>query len=1129
MRPLLLAALLLSPALPAFAEDPPASESAAAPAPLTVLLHELSVSASGGRTTVTQTWSVRVEDPNTLTAGVAAPPGMDGATSGKARILGDLAMFPAGTAVGDTFKFVHTERLGRYASGTFTPVEDLPADAVRAQLNASGVPLTLWADPAAEVDLTGGSGRVSWEGTGAKRLVWSTWPSWAVAGRTLDAAIADKLAPAHELGRDIAEGLEGMGPSAIVRRVNRQVKRIPEAGSWSTCRRASEVARSGEGNDAERALLIFNLLQLSGKEVQPAMVAAAGQTQGVPSSLVVPHLFTETAVAIVDDGPRVVIDPASPHVLPPDVPSRLRGGQVWVKGDPPVELGTRGLVDGHATLSGQLVMSDDGTASWTLSMTADGTAAEVIRERLGSDVDEEQRNAVLQGLASVAFPDIQRFTVAASGLTDLDRPLRIEMTGYVKSTLTGMGPGMIGEIHPLMAPALAAWLPGRIEVVEQVSVRRPKHVLPLSVQLTQKSHSPEASIASSIRVEGERLVLDSRVSRPDTSHRPAAEARAETLLHERAHEGARVYFFPWPTAEVKAAMKDGIEGLTPLEVHMLEALAWWREPEEAKARKAMKKAMKLGSVEEIAAAIVRFGDPSNVLPWEALLEESPPEDRMACARGMEAQGQRDLAWRKAIALADYSDPRVQLDAKLVMARTQPKQQPSLEADREGHLAWRPSGELLAEVQELAAAQSNQEASAEALLALAELHLDAGELEEGEQALEKRLAMGSTPGLLAMRAEVRAQRGASPVEVQRILDEAGALDDIGAIHAAHALTLSGDRRGALAWTQVAARLRPKDPTTWDLVVEAALDVGDLARAVEAARLASDAAPEDRDRARRHSHLASLAWDRAQAQLAAKRAGLKASDIPWAEDVDGLRELADPAELWATLAFHDSATIASPTALLARGRAALASGDAAAAARDGSLLLSHHQDPRGAALAFAGSVGRVYGTGPRRLLDEAVDTSAEARRARMEYQLLHGEDPSADAAKLTDDPQAAALAEFLRTGTAEGWTDGGDPSLSVRGFASASALGKARGVAAVTDRGRGLTLMRHTGAEWLAPPLSLLYTADARPVSTTADGDPVYPLSGGALPVFAAVHSEEGLHTLGLGHTPEAAQRALDAIP
>lgn len=1107
-----------------------------ASAPLTVVEHRLTVEADKRRTTyITERWKVRLDDPSAAVGGFEAPTSLDGAKSGEAQIFGNLATFPEDAEPGAVFTFERRRTVKGATSAAFRPVPDVPTEAIKVSLTGvGGTPVTLWADPSAAVRFTGTSTQratVSWEGEddGERQLVWTTYSDWDEVGKTIGTSVDEKMVHASVLGRDVASTLTGLRPRALAERIYRAIELDPEPGDWASARGPEATLRSGHGNAAERGVALINLLRLAGFEARPALYVPKSAVSSAPAPLPAPSLYTQPAIVIdTKDGP-VVLDPANELVVPPTLPIAVQGSLLWSQGDAPRVVGSDGIFDGRIALSGQLVISEDGSAAWSVLMTASGSAQEVLRSRLGG-IDDEMKTEALLGLAQVAFPELTRFQMTSNGLTATDRAIRVQLNGYLPTTLGPLGPGLVGNLHPLMAPALTAWLPGRIEVVEEVAVRRPKHVLPLSIQIDSGRHEPDVSLTTSFEKNGDRLILRTNASRPVSDGRIALDRRAEEILHARATEGAKVIYMPWPGPEVTAPLRAGVDGLSPTEAHMLEALAWWREPEERKARKALKRAMATGTTKDIAAAIVRFGDPTNALAWEALLDEATPADRIICVLGMEAQGRADLAWRKAMPLATHPDEAVQLAAKLVMARNQPETQPTPEADREGHTAWRDQGELLSEAMALSEKVGDEAAAGEVLETLAELALEAGELEASQAHMTKRLEMGETPDLLAMQAEIRAQAGASPGEVRQLLASAGALHQQGTLHAAHALSFTGDHIGALAWAQISARLAPDDPTRWDTVADAAIASANLPSALQAARRASDAAPNDRDRARKVRQLATLIGDRTVAQEAAKRAGEKASDIPWPADFGGLTGMAGPDELRAVLVHHDDATTASAQLLAIRAQLSLEAGDIDTAGRDGALLHSRFDDARGVAFSFAAAAGRTYGSGPMAKLTQAAAESTDARRARLEYGLITGShDPLLDAKKLPNDAAAVSLVEFSKSRTVDGWEGGTAPALSAPGLATASLLGAAAGVTAKTDRSRGYAVVRHVGPDLLPPPLSMLYTPRDRAMLVRDDGVSVYRHDGGLIPLYSASTSVEGVTTLGLGFTPQAAQRALDVVP
>src|SRR5690606_11773138 len=122
-----------------------------------------------------------------------------------------------------------------------------------------------------------------------------------------------------------------------------------------------------------------------------------------------------------------------------------------------------------------------------------------------------------------------------------------------------------------------------------------------------------------------------------------------------------------------------------------------------------------------------------------------------------------------------------------------------------------------------------------------------------------------------------------------------------------------------------------------------------------------------------------------------AALGAARVPgggrpqWLSGLDALLTDAPPDALLAILQHHEDEVIANARWLATRAQLRLDAGLLDGAARDGVLLATRHDDPRGAGLAFAATAGRLWSSTGFDALDSAVHLPS-VRAVRMEYALI-----------------------------------------------------------------------------------------------------------------------------------------------
>lgn len=1098
-------------------------------APATVLDDRLDVVVERTRQTARRTWRVRIDDPGAVRAGLTAPSGLDGATDQGARILGDLLVVPDGTAPGTVFAFTST-RVGDGAahSGVFATAPDLPVIHAEVSVRApAGAPLSVWTDPLAEIVYTRADGagvRAVWDGiqSGDGELVYSTWGDWFAAGQALQGVVAPKLGTAEELGRVLGSDLVGLSVPRAVARVQQAVALTGPSDDWRQARSAHDTARAGKGTAVDRGVVLISMLRAAGLDARPAYGRPASARGAAPVSLPAPALLPKPLVAVTTRSGTVWIDPGNPRIAVPDPPAAIVGGLGWAPGDLPVQVGRAGEVDGLVAISAQATVAADGSSAWSATITAHGVALEHLRSFLAPMSADGRRDALL-GLVRRGHPNVDRFVAELSGVEDPYRTLKIVLQGHDDRALRKLDTlGLAGEVAPLLAPALAARLPPRVLVREDLSVVVPPALLLQTATAPERRFHPDATLARAVRREGARLTLVTEVERPYRATTPLRDAAAAQWLDAEAPRGPDLVLLP-PANPDGAAVLAKVEGLAPAEREVLAALAWWQMLVPKRGDKLIQHAVSEHGSPATVAALVRFapeGDPTPFERWLAFKGLSSA-DRLAIARGAHARGHHDLAWAVALAATTSPDPSARVDAILLVERWQSATSPADPAHAAG---WRAPEAWLADA---AAAHPGDPRVA---VRRAELALASGRASDAEVLLDPLLA-ARDPYVMVLHARAAASAGVAEETVAAQIEAAVALAPFDAAvvgGAGDAMAEVGRIESARVYRLAAARL---DPTVarWSAVVGPSLRTGDLASAVFAARRASDADPRDVDAASQLAWMAALAGDGDAASLAASRGSRRPMLAPDAP-LDARIALAPEEGLLAVLDHHDGVVVADPGLLRLRAQLRLDAGHADDAARDGALLLSRYGEPRGAAVAFVATLGRLWSSRALDALVVAARTDSQAAAVLDDVRLIAGlggplapkEDPRARALRLAaSDPQKLAA-------EVPGWPSGlVDPVVArPRGYVANPVLGGAAGVVAWSDPERARALVvaaQPTGG--LPPPLALLYTPRARPLRALYGGGQLLRLEGGPLPLYAAIRIEDGLERTGLGFTPEAAVGAL----
>lgn len=1107
----------------------------------TVLDHVVTLRVEANRTLTEEiTWTIRVEDPVACSAGVLAPPGLDGASSGGAKVFEELLVVPEDTRQGTTFSFHNVRRVPPAEhSGVFLTAPDLPTERASFTIDIpTTLPLTVWADPSAVPSFdTRRTRKVTyqWRALPADvtgQAAWSTFENWQKAGASVRDHVTQQLIGKDGLGRTWAEGIEGLGLAGITERAIDAVALEPGAtASWTTARPAGAVLKARSGSPAERGLVLLSMLRLAGFEAFPGYARAAGSRGTFPVTVPAPASLPRPVVIVRREQGDVYLDPGSDRVAVPDRPASLLGATVWLPGELPVRLPELGVTDGAVAVNSTLDFAPDGSASVVAVITASGAAQEYLRDLL-APLDEAGRTEAMKRLVTRSRPELVGLRVEATGVEKPSKQLKITVSASQQGLLSPLPFGLRGTVPPLLAPALGAWLPPRLSIQETMSIAPPSAVQILGTAGPASVVHPDALVSRGWKREGQKLTFRTEVERPYRGTTPARDTAADAFLTAEARKGVDLLFFSTTNASSAKAVRAATD-LAPADRAVLEALVWLSNNLTAKAGKTLAKALPTTGFAPLVAGLQHWSDPADLRPWELVEDLAAADaDRMIVAEGLEAAGSRRDALQRAHALTTSADPDVKIRALLMVERLQGP--PPAAGEPPTDPPYTSPLQLLALARDAADKAPAAPSGARVAYRLAELQIEAGDTAGAEALLDKaeRNAVAE-----ALRAYAAAVGGVPRDEVEAALDVAVAKDPTDpwllAI-ASDAVARVGGFDEALVRGLAAARLARVDPQLWALAGERALAAGDLATAVDAARRASDLDPDNHTHAARWAALATLLDDRAAVDAARTRAGLPPVEA-WPPTLDD-KLASDESAIYAVLEGNEAAVSASPRLLAMRAQMRIERGDLDEAARDGLVLATTHQQADGWALTFAATAGRQYSTPTLAALDKAAKTELTAQSTRMEYRLLSGGDPLEDAKRLGADPRATAIATAATNPAAAaalvpGWPTSGLTPPSTKapaGFKPNKAL-SGPGWVGFSSADAAASVVRVGGVTGLLPPpLGAMYTPRAQAVRRLPDGTQVLALDGGIIPVFAAVRVVDGAETWGLGFTQEAAVAALARV-
>lgn len=1130
---------------PAHAADASEAVTPAAAAPVLVQAHQSFIKVTGPRFTGSVTWTIAIVDPDAA-EGAPAPPDLEGAKARGAEIRDGRLRLPPGLTSGTVLTFKADLKSGRSpfrASGVFRTVSGLPTARAELVVRGASGPLSVWNDRGAIPTFTNGrspEARLIWtdiDPDGGAEAVWTASPGWDDAGVALERAVQPMLT--EKIGRALGQGLEHLTPARAAERVFQQIKLVPGPDTGWTGRPARYAIEGGSGTRAERGAALISLLRAAGYDARPGLYRPSSLPGSVPTSLAAPSLLMRPVVAVILPDRVDWIDPGADATLPPELPVDMTGAVAWMTGDLPRNLGQSGAAEGSVPMSGEVRLETDGGESFTLNMTATGTADQWLRERLRGLSDAERAD-LFRPLVAQGRPELDRLTVSVTGLGESADAMRISIRGHAAGRMGRIARGIVSdEVPPILAPGLASWLPPRINVHEEVAVTPPPGLRLFTTAASRPPTHPGAVVSSTIRREADKIVVITDVERPQRHLPPTVAARADQVLSEAAASGSELLYVEMPTA--RTARAAGQANLDTADRTALQAMVWWRIARYGKARKQLAKVVAPVGLAELDAALVRYDAPYELRRSLADLPTSN-QDKLASIPILVEQGRQEDAWIRAAEVATDRRPELRIRARLFMLDLQPEARPDPETSPEAAARWVDPQQLLDEADE-ASKRGDGRSDPRVLARRAARAMAAGQPEQAVVWLETAVALSDDPALAVALAAASAAAGAPldavDAQLQAAVERASSSPDVLA-QVSDAYAKAGQREAALEHALAAARLEPRQDAHWERLVDRAMEAGHLSTALFAARKASDLALSDKRAASRLTRIATLAGDEANATLGWNRGGTPL-DVSWPAELNTLIGLIDSNHLLALLRHHDTAVVRDPGLLSLRAELELDSGDRERAVRDGSLLTARHGMARGEVVAFGARLGQAWGSNDARVLNRLAQADIAGRSIRVEMMALFGAGANEqrilarDLGTMRDDPRAKLWKQLGTdpTGLAArdaDWAAGPPPRGGApRGYAPNPTLSGVPGVSAWTASESRQTLLRHTGKSPLPPPLSVLYTPSEPPLRSLPGAGRVFLLKDGAFNVYAAVRQEGPEWLVGLGTSVENAARALESAP
>ena len=1096
----------------------------ASAAPATVLQHDVSYSVDR-RGTVSSTidWVVRIDDPSACTAGIQAPIGLHGATSGKGKVYNDLLLFPPDIRAGDVFELrAEQEGVAWSQSGYFRSQENIAVESASVTVEvAKGMPLHSWNDEFATVEAISPTHvEVRWtdipQGHVAE-FAWSAHRDWSEAGRALESVTASRFGDREDLGQVLAGSLAAVNLSALADRVLSHVDLdLSRASGWTASRHAADIVKSGKGSAHERALIITNLLRLAGYDARVGNFRPGSVASALPLTLPAPTALGEPLVAVRIDGQLIYLDPAASQTSVPNLPPNLRGGTAWATQSLPQPFPSIGGDHGVVKIAGNANAATNGDVHYRMNVQSYGTAEERLRSLLRTLSSEQRRERITQLLHS-AHPGLEAITVEMSSVQTTTKPLQISITATQRKALVPIANGLRGEVRAFLAPAFAEWLPPDVHVEETLTLAPSGDHIVLAIDHLESSFHPSVQLQRRVS-HGNRLsTFETRIQHTNPHLSIVQLAASQQFLNEESLASHKVVLLPKdPRVSAKALETD--RTIQPLDRFSLKLSLLVLNHDLDGAVKSFKNASRKTPMDALFAAADRYERTGLKALWPALEALPKSESQvLGLAHLLERQGLPHQARQVAAPLRRSASPTLRLEALLMLERLH-LHAPSSEGAAD--LAWR---EALLEEARVVAPDDTR-----VVLRTALIELERDEPERAISMLDAMVNLESEALAVARRAHAQAMSSQPDLQVRHAVARARFMapsDAAVAREAALAMSLIGDLRASARHWMDTANLRPRDTALWGQAGNAFMIAGDLGQALSCYRRASDLEPQSKGSAEQLLQAATWAGDGDNARLAQTR----------------LKDFSDTTEVWpvplptllptvpephriAVLKARPEETAQSPELLEEQARWHLSHGRYEEATRDAMLLEYNQGLEVGRTLALRATLGLHRNHATDELLDAIAAQDPEAALLRLEWGLMSGDSDVGRWCIQQDHAHAQALRGVLATEASSNDTLEAQVHVPAA-FTENPWIATTAGVHAWSHAELHVSVIAWTGEPELPPAIGALFDMPSKDMRRLPDGIRVVQLGGSMLPMHGALLVRDGHSWISLARTPVQAISAL----
>jgi len=1100
-------------------------------APATVLQHDVSyVLDRNGELTTTIDWIVRIDDPVGCSAGLTAPAALHGASDNEGRVYNDLLLLPSELEEGDVFSLHREHQDTSWSkSGYFRSHDSLPVESARVTVEIpEGMPLHNWNDDLATVvDISPTRLEVLWKdipGGQTGEFAWSAQPDWIEAGNALTTATEDRFGNREDLGQALAGSLSAVNISALADRVLRNVRHAPSRPQgWGQSRTVQEVVKSGSGSAHERALLMVNLLTLAGYDARLGQFRPGSVSSSFPLTLPAADAFPEPLVVVQRGGELVYLDPAANQTSVPALPTKLLGGVAWSAGTLPRPFPTQGDVSGVVRVAGNVNVTAQGDLSYRIDVTTEGSASESIRDLL-APLDAEQRRASMIRLFRLARPDLESITVEMSAVERSSKKLQISISATQRNAMMPLANGLKGEVRPVLAPALAGWLPTNVRVEETLTLSSPGDLDVLAIGSEASAFHPTAQVSREVAHDNRLSSFKTQVRHTRRVLSPEQSASVNTFLKQESATGHTVFLFP---KDVKSTTKavEADSSIEPLDRFTINMLLMVSNQDFEGAAKHFKSTQRRLALDILFASADRFERTGLDELWPHVLS-LPKRDNeaLALANLLDRRGLSDLAWQTAMEINERSSAAIRLEALLMIERL-PHTLPEEKNARNPSMALS-SLELLDQARSI---DPN-----DIRIALREAH-HAIERGDGEAALSILNAHEGVPrhGLgMARKARAMALANHPRQQIALTIERARSLapSDASVAHeSSKATRLVGDLHGTAQHLLDAAWILGDDANLWAQAGDASLLVGNLMDSLVSYRMASDLETDSVEAAQHLLRTAIWASDEGSARIAKERLkDFSESMEVWPIPLADLLPNVPPEHRMALLRMRDKETIQSAVLLEERARMSLQSGRYEETIRDASILEYDLGLQVGRTLAFLATLGLHRNDQRLSLLDVVSQSDEEAALARLEWGLLTGDADVGTLLMRQSHPHAMALREVLESTEEAGEAIEGLPTPPVS-FVENAWISTSPGVHAWSHPQLASSVVVWKGEAQLPGAIDALFDLPAQDLDLLPDGTRIVALEGSMLPIHAAIQQRGDLTVISLARTPALTVQALRSFP